>query len=254
MRLREGARVMKCDLTVSVALAAYNGATYIKEQMDSILGQLGPNDEVVVSLDPSKDETQAIIETYCAMDRRVRLYMGKGLGAIKNFENAIMHCQKDIIFLADQDDVWLPNKREKIVQQFLKPQVQVVLHDAIIVDAELKTIQPSFFEVKNSQSGIFRNIVKNSYMGCCMAFRRSCLDVILPFPKNIPMHDQWMGLCCEWVGKAVLMPEQLLLYRRHGANVSEMQHASLAQMIRWRVSVVGAFVARNIFKMGKKLG
>lgn len=242
---------MKCDLTVSVALAAYNGASYIKEQIDSILGQLKSEDELVISLDPSKDDTQAIIESYCEKDTRVCLYKGTGEGAIKNFENAIGHCQKDIIFLSDQDDVWLPGKRGKVVEQFTNPKVQVVLHDATVVDTQLKTLQSSFFEIKNSQSGIIRNIVKNSYMGCCMAFRRSCLDVILPFPKKLPMHDQWIGLCCEWIGETVLIKEPLLFYRRHESNVSEMEHGSLVQMIRWRVSVLSAFLTRNVLKIGK---
>ena len=238
--------------TVSVAMAVYNGETYLKEQIDSIMSQLKVNDELVVSLDPSKDASEEIIKSYMNSDSRVKLYYGKGKGAISNFENAIRHCRNSIIFLADQDDVWQPDKVRRVLAEFENPKAMVVLHNAQVVDEDLNILENSFFSIKNSRKGILRNIIKNSYMGCCMAFRRKCLKNILPFPPILPMHDQWIGLCCEWMGEAVFMEDTLLLYRRHGNNVSEMQHASAAQMLKWRIYIVYAFLSRNIFKIRKE--
>ena len=70
--------------------------------------------------------------------------------------------------------------------------------------------------------------------GCCMAFKRSILDYAIPFPDNIPMHDQWIGLLSERVGKVEFCNEQLLLYRRHSNNASEMTHLPLGEMVKNR--------------------
>lgn len=239
---------MRTRRTVSVAMAVYNGETYLKEQMDSILSQLGAEDEVIISLDPSTDGTIDIIKDYCLKDFRVRLCRGSGNGVIKNFENAIKHCRNEIIFLADQDDVWKSDKVEKVLRAFKNPEVMVVLHDSEVVDEKLNVLQPSFFDIKQCKPGIIRNIIKNSYIGCCMAFRRKCVKYFLPFPDKLPMHDQWIGLCCEVLGKACFINEPLLMYRRHGENLSGMNHASVFQMLNWRIEIVLALCLRKFLK------
>lgn len=233
---------------VSVAIAVYNGETYLEEQIDSILSQLNEKDEVIISMDPSTDGTFTLIKKYCLKDSRVRMCRGPGKGVIKNFENAIKHCKNEIIFLADQDDVWKPEKIEKVLKAFEDPDVMVVLHDAEVVDENLNVLQPSFFDIKQCRPGVFRNIIKNSYIGCCMAFRRTCAKRFLPFPSYLPMHDQWIGICCEVLGKACFIDEVLLVYRRHGENLSEMSHASVFQMLRWRVNLVRALFLRKYFR------
>ncbi len=229
-------------MSISVAMAVYNGQAYLKEQMDSILSQLESDDEIIVSLDPSTDESREILEAY--HDSRIRIFDGDGTGVIDNFENAISHCSNDFIFLSDQDDVWLPNKREMVLSCFDQG-VQVVLHDARIVDADLRVIEPSFFEVRHTRLGIKENLIKNTYIGCCMAFRKSLVKDILPFPKPLPMHDQWIGLVGEQVGRNVLCNEPLLLYRRHDKNVTEASHASVSQMVRWRFQMMRALKRRE---------
>ena len=82
-----------------------------------------------------------------------------------------------------------------------------------------------------------------------MAFRRKCLKRILPFPKDIPMHDQWIGICCEQMGNVDFLPEKLLLYRRHEGNVSEMRHAPLVQMFIWRWNLIKAIGTRIFLKV-----
>lgn len=106
------------------------------------------------------------------------------------------------------------------------------MHDACIVDANLRISGCSFFEFKKCKKGYWRNLIKNSYIGCCMAFKRSILDYAIPFPDNIPMHDQWIGLLSERVGKVEFCNEQLLLYRRHSNNASEMTHYLWVRWLR----------------------
>ncbi len=228
-------------MTVSVALAAYNGEKYIGEQLSSILPQLSEDDEIVVSLDPSTDSTQEIINSLA--DSRIRLIDGEGRGLIKNFENAIKNCRNDIIFLCDHDDVWLPDKVVRVKEEFQKDSdLLLVMHDARIVDGNLNETAASMFEIRDSKTGILKNIIKNSYMGCSMAIRKEALNFILPFPEKLPMHDQWIGLMCEKKGKVKLINEPLMLYRRHGDNASKMSHASFLQMLKWRLNIILALI------------
>ena len=219
-------------------MAVYNGEAYLKEQLDSILVQLRNDDEVIISLDPSIDGTESLLKEYHKRDSRIRVCRGPGMGVVKNFENAIRHCKNDIVFLADQDDVWVEGKVQKVLEAFMDEKVACVLHDAYIVDKELNILEPSFFAVRGCRKGILRNILKNSYIGCCMAFRRKWVKKCLPFPDRIPMHDQWIGICCELKGEVCFIHEPLLKYRRHEHNVSEMKHASFCQMILWRKQLI----------------
>ena len=167
-------------------------------------------------------------------DRRIRIIDGPRKGLIKNFENAIVHSKGDIIFLCDQDDVWKDNKVKTVLDIFGNTDCTLVMHDACIVDSNLRISGCSFFEFKKCKKGYWRNLIKNSYIGCCMAFKRSILDYAIPFPDNIPMHDQWIGLLSERVGKVEFCNEQLLLYRRHSNNASEMTHLPLGEMVKNR--------------------
>ncbi len=223
--------------SVSVAMAVYNGEKYLKQQLDSILPQLTDYDEIVVSLDPSKDNSKCILDSY--QDKRIQVFDGPGKGVIANFENAIQRTKNDIIFLCDQDDVWNSKKVNKVLSVF-NQNVNVVMHDAKIVDENLEVIEDSYFTFRKSKLGILHNILKNSYIGCCMAFRKELKPFILPFPNNLPMHDQWIGLVGEIKGKNVLLKDKLMLYRRHQDNVSNIEHSNLSQMIKWRISILKA--------------
>ncbi len=224
--------------SVSVAMAAYNGEKYIKEQLESILCQLKEKDEVIVSLDPSQDHTKDVIKTL--NDQRIKVFDGPSKGVKKNFENAIEHCQNDIIFLADQDDLWLEGKVEKVLSCF-DENVCVVLHDAKIINQDQEVISSSFFKMKNVKTGFIHNLIKNGYMGCCMAFRKELVPYIVPIPENIYMHDQWIGMVGEALGKNVLIHEPYLLYRRHSDNVSDIQHGSTKEMIHKRIQILKAY-------------
>lgn len=228
-------------MKLSVALAAYNGESFILEQLASILSQLGENDEVVISVDPCKDNTLNVVTALTEFDSRIKVIEGEGKGLIKNFENAITHCTGDIIFLSDQDDKWADDKVETVLKHFFEYEADLVLHNCSLVDTFLNPLEggESFFALNGSKRGFFKNIIKNSYMGCCMAFRKELVREFVPFPEGIPMHDQWIGLIAERNGAVIVLEEKpLLFYRRHGGNVSDTSHASLIQMIKWRLKVI----------------
>lgn len=214
-------------MKLSVVMATYNGSLYIKEQLESILYQLGEEDEVIISDDCSTDDTLEIIESY--HDSRIKIWKGKKFGSpVFNFENALKQAQGDIIFLSDQDDVWLPKKVE--IMAFYLSEYDVVVSNCYIVDKDLKVIRDSFFQVNTNRRGFWKNLYDNHYLGCCMAFRKGVLDVILPFPRKIAMHDIWIGLCSEVFFQPILIDDKLLLYRRHGGNASDTSEKSSASL------------------------
>lgn len=244
-------------IRISVILPAYNGEAYFRQQMDSILGQLGDADEVLVSDDGSSDQTLSLAEEYQGRDRRVRLLKGPGQGIKKNVEHALRHADGAYIFLADQDDIWLEGKVERVMQAFRQQGAYVVVHDARVFAGEdtAQVQMESFFAFRNSGAGVAKNIVKNSYIGCCMAFRRELLEVILPIPARIEMHDQWIGVLGDYfAGKSWFLPEPLLLYRRHGDNNSSMEHYGVGRMLRNRVVFLWAFGRRILQNRQKRRG
>ena len=123
---------------ISVLVVTYNGETYIREQIDSILKNIGLGDELVVSDDGSLDTTREILKSYQEQDARIRVMEGPGEGVIANVEAGLRACRGDYIFLADQDDVWMPDKVEKVMEVFRRKKAMVVVHDARVTDAACK--------------------------------------------------------------------------------------------------------------------
>ena len=226
-------------MKISVALAYYNGGKYIEKQVRSILSQLGEEDELVISIDDASDGSMELLETLADQDGRIRLTDGPGKGVVKNFEHAITACSGDIIFLSDQDDIWKKNKVERVMNAFRDNDVDVILHNAELMDGE-EVIQcgATVFDYRGSRAGLVKNLMKNSYMGCCMAFRSRIKDVILPIPEEMYMHDYWIGTAGEKMGGTGLLKECLIQYRRHGDNVTDLTHGSLSFMIRKRISIL----------------
>lgn len=227
---------------ISVVLAAYKGEKYIVEQVRSILSQLSEDDELVISDDYPQGETKAALEDILKNDPRVKYIHGKSQGLIKNFEYAINNSRGDFIFLSDQDDVWLEGKVKAVMSEF-ENGADVVMHDAFITDGELNPTGERAFVLNSAGKGIFKNILKNSYQGSCMAFRKEMKEYILPFPEKIPMHDQWIGLMGEKHGKVHLIDHPYILYRRHGENASG-SGSSLMQKIRWRINILGCLLGK----------
>lgn len=208
---------------ISVCIATYNGARYINTQVLSILSQLGAKDELVVSDDGSKDDTIRILESL--NDERIRIFYNQGQhGVVPNFENALKHSSGDIIFFSDQDDIWDEKKVERCVEAL--NDVDLVIHNSKVFYEEGNHLNEDFFKLRNSGSGYWKNIIKNSFVGCCMAFRKEVKEYVLPFPKHILWHDMWIGLMVEKYGETKFIDDQLLYYRRHGDNASATSEKS----------------------------
>lgn len=224
---------------ISVCIPTFNGKKYIKKQLNSILNQSTAVDEIIISDDSSTDNTIEIIKSY--NDSRIRIIENqKFKSPIFNLENALKHSKGDYIFLADQDDIWERNKVEVMMNRLQNH--QLVVSDGYIIDEEGEILENSIFKLYNSKQGFVKNLIKNSYMGCCMAFDRQLLNYVLPFPKGIAMHDLWIGLNAEIFFSVYFCDEKLLSYRRHADNKTPLNHKdnnhSLFYKLAYRLTIL----------------
>lgn len=208
---------------ISVCMTSYNGEKYIKEQIDSIISQLSPDDELIISDDGSRDNTCNIILAY--NDSRIKLLHNQVFhGLIGNFENALKAAKGNVIFLSDQDDIWKPNKVQ-IAMKALEG-YDMLLHDAEIVNGRGEATGVNYYSCLHSHTGFWANFWKTRFLGCCMVFRREILKEALPFPKNLVGHDFWISSIALLRYKVVYIPDILLSYRRHGDNLSPSSEKS----------------------------
>ena len=236
---------------ITVCIATFNGEKYIREQLNSILFQLSLQDEVIVSDDGSTDNTISIIKSF--NDNRIKIIDGvHRYSPTLNFENALKEAKGDYIFLADQDDVWKDDK-VKICLKWLQ-HYDCIISDAEVTDENLNITLPSLYQLMNIKSGRVYNILyKNGYTGCCMAFTRRVKDAALPFPKDIPMHDIWIGNVAAFLYTVKFIDDRLISFRRHPATNScngKGSKFSKWQQIRFRWNII-----KNILKnkIGKNL-
>ena len=227
---------------ISVCMATFNGGKFICEQLESILSQLPPDAEIVIADDGSTDETLQVVAAL--NDSRIRVLPAeKHLGVIYNFERALRAAKGDVVFLADQDDVCLSGKVSKGLAKL--EECDLVMHDAWLLhkgDAGMWVRKGKLSDIRPYQSGVVCNWWKNSFTGCCMAFRRSILDRALPFPRNLPMHDQWLGLVAEKFFRVSYVTEPLIEYRQHSGNATHIgkSPAVFLQKIKWRLNLARA--------------
>jgi glycosyltransferase involved in cell wall biosynthesis len=225
-------------------MATYNGEKYIKRQLDSILKQLRLNDEVIIVDDCSTDNTTNILDNI--NDIRVKVYKNESnLGFLAAFEKSINFSTGDIIFLSDQDDIWMDNKVERLLEIFRTSKADILFHDAIIIDANKNILYHSFSEIRKINTSAIKNFIFNSYTGCCMAFRSKVKNIILPIPADAIYHDRWIGIMGSLFNMNIeFMEEKLIYYVRHGENVSPLSKRSLAVIIVDRIRLAKAIVNR----------
>jgi glycosyltransferase involved in cell wall biosynthesis len=217
--------------TISVAMCTYNSVRYVREQLDSFVNQTRPPDELVICDDASTDGTGDIVAAFArTAPFEVRtLIQPRNVGGIANFEAAISLCNREVIFLSDADDVWLPRKIESMAKALHEaPDAAGVLSDAAIVNAELRPLGRSVWERceltpalrKRMRTGnAFTPLLRSEIVqGCALAFRASHRSFLLPL-ATLWGHDSWIGVLLAAKGELLFVDEQLMLYREHGANL-----------------------------------
>ncbi len=212
---------------VSVAMCTYNGEKYLKEQLESIASQVLLPYEMVVCDDCSSDDTMGILERFAkTCPFQVHIYRNdKNMGSTKNFEKCVSLCTGDIIALCDQDDVWLPEKLEKIIGVFEKlPGAGVVFTDALVVDEKLQPLGYNMWDSTNFTNKQKKDILRgkpintllkqNVATGATMAFKSLYREKFFPIPVNW-YHDSWIAFVIALFCDIRFIEEPLIKYRQH---------------------------------------
>lgn len=211
-------------MRISVCIATYNGQSYVEEQLRSILVQLGPDDEVIVSDDRSKDATVDLVRELG--DPRVRvLPAGPNLGHVRNFERALKAATGDILFLSDQDDVWTPDKVREVMAAFAAhPRVQMVHHALATMDETGHTLDPRWNPLPEGEfrgaAFLAAQCIRCRVFGCAVALRRPLLNILLPFPQSVYAHDHWFTVAAAAGDGLYQLDKSLVRYRQHHHNVT----------------------------------
>ncbi len=224
---------------VSVCMATYNGGRFIARQLQTILPQLAPHDEIIISDDSSTDNTLQVIAGF--LDERIRVFEGQSFhSATYNFEHALKQAKGQVIFLSDQDDEWVDGWLKLALVELRT--VSLVVCDAHLIDIDGNVRPPSEATIYRGvrRPGIVQNLYRNGYIGCCCAFRREILGVALPFPDKLPWHDWWLGLIADAFFTTRFVKNRMIRYRRHGNNLSPTGEkstftASEKLSMRWHI-------------------
>ena len=211
---------------VDILMATYNGEKYLKEQLESILNQTYTNIRLLINDDCSTDKTIEILKEYEQKDNRIYVqYNKENLGSIKNFENILSRVENKYFMLADQDDVWMPQKVEKSLDKITKENADLVFTDLEAVDENLKTITPSVVRYMGFKKNIDKYndyklvFLRNCVTGCTIISKKELIKKYIPIPNKEPMvHDWWMALMIAQDGKLAFLDEPTIKYRQHSKN------------------------------------
>jgi glycosyltransferase involved in cell wall biosynthesis len=218
--------------TLSIAMCTYNGERFLQEQLDSFLSQTRLPDELVVCDDGSQDDTIAILKAFSQeAPFSVIIHQNeKNLGYGKNFEKVASLSSKDIILFSDQDDIWLPDKLEKISVVFSNnPGVGLVFSDASMVDDNLHDLGYSLWDVSAINNKDLKIYLPEHFtpyffkrpfiVGCTTALKTDICRILLPLPDHWT-HDQWLPFGASILSKVASLPVKLIKYRQHISQFS----------------------------------
>lgn len=220
-------------LSISVALCTYQGARYLREQLDSLLTQQRRPSEIVAFDDASTDGTWQLLETFAQQAREAGVAVSfhrnaSNLGYVRNFSQALLAAQGDLVFLCDQDDVWHSDKVQLVAEQFERRPELLMLHsDADLVDQNGCSLQRTLFgafEVSRDEIAALHRgdafevlIKRNVATGATMAIRRSVIARGFQVPDGW-IHDEWLAMLASTQGRVDCLEAATIDYRQHGNN------------------------------------
>ena len=215
---------------IDILLATYNGARYLRPQIESILNQEDVSLRILVRDDGSVDETPAVIEHYTRSrpDRVIRLGGSGHLGAVGNFAHLLREAKAPYAALSDQDDVWAPRKLRTLlsVMRDLESRhgvgTPLLVHsDLTVVDETLRERHSSFWRYSGfdpRRTNLPRLLIKNTVTGCASLVNRALIELALPIPQAALVHDYWLALVAGAAGHLGIVEEPLVAYRQHARN------------------------------------
>ncbi|MDB5121051.1 MAG: hypothetical protein JWN56_2269 [Sphingobacteriales bacterium] len=227
------------DESISVAMATFNGADYIREQINSILAQDTKPIEIIIVDDASNDNTVNILQNLALEHSIIKIHINKkNLGHVAVFKQAVSKCKGTYIALSDQDDIWEKNKLSLTLSNLIE-----IEDDAVpcLVYSDLSMMNSSGYQLRSSfwryyklrphKCRFYSLFFGNMITGCTTLFNRSMAIELLSMPESIPMHDHWMGLIAYGLGKAKALKTPLVRYRCHDKSVTVKKRLNLLMRI-----------------------
>lgn len=237
---------------VSICIATYNGEKYLKEQMDSILEQVSSGDEVIVVDDCSTDNTLLILKQYG--DTRIKIFKNDvNKGHVYSFGRSISLANNEVIFMADQDDVWIAGRVELMKKELLSGKGLLVSSNSGFMDVNGNPLEYYLDGVHSVDSDkYFKNILaiftgKTNYYGCAMAFSKRLNEVILPIPEYVESHDLWIAMAGNLLRANLHLDEETFNRRIHGNNASIVNRSLFSKLrSRW-------IFAKSLFEISVRI-
>lgn len=239
---------------VSIIMCTYNGEQHVQEQLQTIVRQTYPVQEILIFDDCSTDDTVEIIKTFAAKDNRIVLTVNTtNLGFARNFEQAILSAKGDVIAIADQDDIWMPEKIERMMAVWKETHPLIYCYSYLFSGQPPANPRPDpnfrRFEGTDPRKIFLYNIVS----GHALLIRRSFLPYIFPLEPGV-MYDWYMAVAAAYNGGVQYLPEILVLQRMHDKNITVENTLTPAQrrekMKRFIIPHARAF--RNIRNIPEK--
>lgn len=243
-------------MKICITLATYNGEKYLAQMLDSLVAQTRPADVIIAVDDGSKDNTCEILESYKDRLPLEITKFEKNRGHRASFSTALEKARElladgDLIFLADQDDIWLPNKLEVMSQKM--GDSSMIFGDAEIIDGDGVVTESSWRKKAEIVEQLSQQALLTGYTnvtGCMVAFKAGLLKTALPIPQDVPVHDQWITLCATAENGYRAIADKVIQYRIHGNNAigegnktwSEKLHTNL----QWAKAVRGSDVFEKL--------
>lgn len=238
---------------IDILMATYNGETFLREQLDSILRQSNTEWRLIIRDDCSTDNTVQIVQTYCKRypDKFVLIQADVPSGSAQNnFFQLIKYLQEygtaDYIMFADQDDVWLLQKIQLTLNKIYELEnrygadMPLLVHTELtVVDAELKIINPSMFTMQNmdaKRDKLNNILVQNIVTGCTMMVNKPLMDMVTEIPQHAIMHDMWLALIAAAFGQIGFVDKPTILYRQHGSNANGAKRVKSLKYVARKLS------------------
>ena len=240
---------------VSVALATYNGAFFLTEQLQSLVDQTHLPTQVILCDDGSTDDTLQIATRFSTELPLRIIRNGKSLGVVENFKKAVSLCTGEYIALCDQDDVWYPDKLEQSVAMLASIDGDVpalIYSDLEVVDKELNTVASSFWQLtarKPSDIDFVKLLLGNVVTGCTVMMNQTMAIEMQRMPEGVEMHDFWLALIAYGIGHCAYIDKPTIKYRQHGSNVTSTEQIN----IQTKLSQTGRFLLDSAYASTYKL-
>lgn len=211
---------MQSKGTVSIAMCTYNGSSFIEDQLKSIVAQTYPIKELLIFDDASTDSTTQILNRFALKYSFIKVSVNtSNIGFTKNFEQAVKAASGDVIAIADQDDIWVETKIEKMINAW-RIESSLIYCGAVMFSNKLPTNPKLHAYYQQFEGTDARKILlRNTISGHALMIKREFLKKVLPFKEGV-MYDWWMGLVAAYNGGVQFYPEVLVMQRKHSSNVT----------------------------------